>query len=281
MLKYLVIIPLLFVPLLSEARLESLREEINSVRASLFDIYLQRDLCAESYIVFNISQKKTASSKNVSEKQIIASITKLMSAVIAKENIDMQEKITITPPMLAPYGHSPALFSGSKVKARDLVKASLIQSTNDAAEALTYFLEKGKFVALMNKKATEIGMKNTFFYDAHGLSIKNKSTAHDIVKLLFYIYKKHPHMLEITKKEDFYMHDYRGAVFKFKNLNNFHEHSHFLGGKTGYLPEAKQTFASLFAFQENVFAVVVLCSEKRKEDIDIILQNIEKYLLPI
>jgi D-alanyl-D-alanine endopeptidase (penicillin-binding protein 7) len=126
----------------------------------------------------------------------------------------------------------------------------------------------------MNEKAKELGMENAIFYDAHGLNSSNMATASDLIKLLSYIKENHPEILEITVNNDFWMPDSTGKMLKFKNLNIFHGISDFVGGKTGYLPEAKQTFVSLFNINGNDFGVVLLCSKNRKEDI----QNIYSWL---
>jgi D-alanyl-D-alanine carboxypeptidase len=189
-----------------------------------------------------------------------------MAAIIAFENINLDQRITLTKKMLKPEGYSPSLFLGLNVKAKDLLKAGLVQSTNDAVEALTYFLKRGKFLKLMNQKAKEIGMDSTVFYDAHGLNPANISTASDMAKLLKYIHQAHPEILSITKDNDFWLPNKKGRLLKFKNLNNFYQIPEFVGGKSGYLPEAKQTFASVFNVKGKPIAIILLCSQNRQTD---------------
>ena len=124
--------------------------------------------------------------------------------------------------MLKPQGYSPSLYLGLSVSAENLLKAILIQSTNDAAEALSYFIGKEEFLALMNQKAKELNMINTVFYDPHGLNPANRSTAQDLIKLLTYIYKNHPEILDISRNNNFWLPDSTGKLLKFRNLNAFY-----------------------------------------------------------
>ncbi len=118
----------------------------------------------------------------------------------------------------------------------------------------------------MNEKAKELSMENTFFDDSHGLSSLNTSTAKDLAKLIEYINKEHPQILEITKDNDFYLPNPLGRLLKFKNVNNFHENNDFIGGKTGYLHVAGQTFASIFKAKEDLFSIILLKSRNRQSD---------------
>ena len=178
--------------------------------------------------------------------------------------------------MLEPLGHSLTLFLGLNISAENLLKASLIQSTNDACEALAYFLGKEKFLDLMNQKAKELGMKNTVFSDVHGLSPTNRSTAADLAKLISYIYKEHPEILHLTRDNNFWLPDSTGRLLKFQNVNNFYPLRGFIGGKTGYLAQAKQTLASVFRLNEKPVAIILLYSDNRQADTFTILNRLKK-----
>jgi len=160
------------------------------------------------------------------------------------------------------------------VKARDLLKAALIQSTNDAAEALAYSAGEKEFVALMNRKAKELGMANTIFYDACGMNPQNKSTPADLAKLVSYVYQSHPEILAITKNNDFWLEDKSGARMKFQNMNGFYPLAAFVGGKTGYLPEARQTIAGAFEVNQRPVAIAVLYSTNCQADVFRILEKL-------
>lgn len=224
------------------------------------------EISAEYYMAINITDNSVILEKNSNTPHSIASITKLMNSVVAVENIDLNKTITLDKEMLKPIGYSPSLFLGLNVSAQNLLKASLIQSTNDAAQSLTCFLKEGEFIDLMNKKAKELGMANTFYCDPHGLNPQNVSTASDLIKLLSFVYKNHPEILTITKDDNFWLPNTAGRLLKFANLNFFYNFPEFVGGKSGYLPEAKHTFASLFNINGKTYAIAVLYSKNSKAD---------------
>lgn len=262
-------------------KVEIIQQEMKLLQSLLSNMQTANQggkITAHSYLAVNLSKNSILLKQNINRRYPIASITKLMTAVIAFEELDLNQKITLTKEMLGPDGYSPSLYLGLSVSAEDLVKASLIQSTNDAAEALSYFMEKDKFVALMNQKAKELKMTNTVFYDSHGLSPDNQSTVQDLTKLLIYIYKNHPEILEISRNNNFWLPDPIGRLLKFRNLNSFYPLSNFVGGKIGYLFEARQTFASIFNIGGDNLAIVLLYSDNHRADIFAILKSLKQSL---
>jgi len=255
-------------------QIEILKREVFLLQTLLLSLQSQQEITAQSYLAVNFSDNSVVLEKNPNQPYSIASITKIMNAVIALENIDTDQTITLTEKMLEPLGQSPSLFLGLSVSAENLLKASLIQSTNDASEALAYFVGKEKFVDLMNLKAKEINMTNTVFYDVHGLNPANRSTAADLSKLLMYIYNNHPEILSIARDNNFWLPDSTGRLLKFQNVNNFYPLSAFIGGKTGYLPEAKQTLASIFNVNGDRVAIILLYSNNRQTDAFTILKQL-------
>src|SRR3989344_1145505 len=258
-----------------QQKIQALQKEIKRLQLLLVDMRLKKELVSGSYLVMDVSDNAVISEKNTHQRYPIASLTKLMNAVIALEHIDADRTITLNEDMLKPLGYSPSLFLSSTVSAKNLLKASLIQSTNDASESLAYFIGTAKFVSLINQKAKELGMQDTYFYDAHGLSLSNQSTASDLAKLVTYIQKNHPEILEITKDNNFWLPDPSGKMLKFKNLNDFYRLPEFLGGKTGYLPEAKESLASVFNLEGKSVIVVLLYSKNRQADVAKIMRNLK------
>lgn len=257
-------------------QIEILQHEIQLLQSLLSNMRLQEEISAASYLTVSLSDNSVLLSKNANQPYPIASLTKLMTAVIASEHIEKSRTITLIEKTFEPLGSSPSLFLGLNVSAENLLKASLIQSTNDAAEALTYFLGKEKFLNLMNQKAKELGMTNTVFYDAHGLSPANRSSATDLAKLIAYIYQQHPEILGLTRDNNFWLPDAAGRLLKFQNVNNFYPLREFIGGKTGYLPQAKQTLASVFRVNEKPVAIILLYSNNRQADTFTILKRLRE-----
>ena len=247
-------------------RIEIMRSEMHNLQALVKSLESTEPVSAGAYIVMEVESQKIILENDTTGQHSIASVTKLMNAVVALENASPKTTVRLTRGMLKPEGQSPSLFANLKISVGDLIKASLTQSVNDAAEALSYAVGVGRFVKLMNGKAKALGMENTAYYDAHGLNPKNISTAKDLAKLATYIYRKHPEILATTKNNNFWLPNARGKLLKFKNLNNFYALPDFIGGKTGYLPKAKETMVSLFDVNGKATVVVVLYSDNAQRD---------------
>ena len=260
--------------------IEILKHEITVLQMLIKNIALSRSLAyqitAKSYLVLDINDNKVLLEKNADQAQSIASITKLMNAVVAEENISDNQTINLTSSMLNQEGQSPSLYRGLTISREDLLKASLIQSVNDAAESISYFIGKDRFINLMNQKAKELSMNTTTYVDVNGLNLENKSTARDLSKIVSYVYHNHRNLLNITKNNDFWLKDANGRLLKFQNVNNFYYLPEFLGGKTGYLPEARQSIASAFEVNGKPVAIIILNSSNRQADTLAILNMLEK-----
>jgi len=234
------------------------------------------EISSKSYLVLDIESQEILLEKNADEKKSIASVTKLMNAVIAKENIKKDQNITLKKEMLGSYGYSPSIYEGLNISFENLLRASLIQSVNDAAQSISYFVGKDKFVDLMNQKAKDLSMNNTTYVDANGMNPENKSTARDLSKLVSYIYNQHPDILKTTKDNDFWLKDKKDRLLKFNNVNFFYYLPEFIGGKTGYLVEAKENIASVFNVNGKPTAIITLNSENQQADTLAILNKLEK-----
>jgi serine-type D-Ala-D-Ala carboxypeptidase (penicillin-binding protein 5/6) len=147
---------------------------------------------AKSIALYDTRSSRFLLVKNASEKLPIASITKLMSAIVILENLDLNEIFTVRAEDINVDGNGADLYRGEKIKGEDLFKIMLIKSSNDAALTFANAARiKGiDFVAKMNDKAAELGMFNTHFEDPAGLDDKSGfSTAEDLIRLVSYIPK--------------------------------------------------------------------------------------------
>src|SRR3989344_4100900 len=249
-----------------EQQINILNSQIRNLKSLEKSAQDKGEVSAEAYIAIDAKTKKVILEKNVVEPHPIASVTKLMNAVVTLENISTKTTIKLQQSMLKPEGQSPSLFLNSRISVGNLLKASLIQSVNDASQALSYAVGIGRFVNLMNKKAKALGMEHTMYRDAHGLSEKNISTAEDLAELAAYIYQKHPQILSMTKNDDFWLPDVKGKLLKFRNLNHFYAMPSFIGGKIGYTLKAKETMVSIFNINEKPIIIVVLHSKDSQTD---------------
>ena len=232
-------------------------------------------LSSQSWLVADLDSYHILNGENTQEVLPIASLSKLMTALVVVEERDLRRSILVKEEMLNAYGSTKGLLAGERYNLVELLHPLLIQSSNDAAEILSRFLGRKKTLELMNEKAKAIGMENTFYNDPSGLSEKNVSTAQDLFYLGRYIFNVRPPLLKITKGEII---ETFGKV-SFKDLHNkniFPESSDFLGGKTGFILESKNT--GMFIFQlplsdgssRNII-MILLKSDNLKGDVEKIL----------
>jgi D-alanyl-D-alanine carboxypeptidase (penicillin-binding protein 5/6) len=117
----------------------------------------------------------------------IASITKLMTVLVALEHASLDDVVTVEPSASEVGESTINLSPGERITVRDLVRAALIQSANDAANALADYVGKGdtdRFVGLMNAKARELGLRETHFVRPDGLDVAGHvSSARDVTRL--------------------------------------------------------------------------------------------------
>ena len=119
----------------------------------------------------------------------MASTTKIMTAVVALENASPSDNVTVTRESVGIEGSSVYLCEGEILTLLELLYALLLSSANDAASAIALHIGKSEesFVALMNKKAQELGLYDTHFENPHGLDHKDHyTTAYDLARLTAY-----------------------------------------------------------------------------------------------
>lgn len=136
----------------------------------------------------------------------IASLTKLMTAVIALDNYNLSDSIVVSRTADSQAPMKKDLELGDNFPMESLLDIMLVGSSNKAAYALAEGpggkTGKSAFVNLMNKKAKEIGLENTSFVDPTGLSSQDVSTAGDLVQLAEYVLKNYPKIAEISNKKE-------------------------------------------------------------------------------
>lgn len=182
-----------------------------------------------------------------------------MTAIIAIENGNLDEVITVDESISKSYGSGIYISVGEEIKLIDLLYGLMLRSGNDAAIMISTSIagSEDEFVKLMNKKAKEIGMKNTIFYNSSGLdntSKGNLSTSYDMALLTKYamendIYKEIVKTKKYTVKTNL-------KTYVWHNKNKLLNYDYVTGGKTGYTEKAKRTLVST-ASKNNINLVVV------------------------
>jgi D-alanyl-D-alanine carboxypeptidase (penicillin-binding protein 5/6) len=142
---------------------------------------------ARAYEVVNAATGEVLLTHNARAKLPMASITKLMTVLLALERSKLSDVVTVDGAAVGVTGSGVHLRPGERLTVRDLVEAALIQSANDAAIALAAHVGHGDqdaFVALMNERAAELGLTSTHFERADGLDVAGHvSSAHDLNRL--------------------------------------------------------------------------------------------------
>ncbi|STZ75856.1 serine hydrolase [Bergeriella denitrificans] len=145
-------------------------------------------LSSQSALILNNKTGEVLYQKNANRVMPIASISKLMTAmVILDAGLDMNEMITITPAEIDRLkGTGSRLAIGTELSRGEMLHLSLMSSENRATHALgrTYPGGMPAFVAAMNRKAQDLGMFSSRFYEPTGLDFRNVSTAHDLSRLV-------------------------------------------------------------------------------------------------
>lgn len=180
----------------------------------------------------------------------IASLTKLMTALVASKHYDSIESIEISRSAVLEEQEVGYLRVGDVFSMQDLLYPLLMESSNDAAAALAEIMGREAFVDLMNLEAKELGLEDTRFVNPTGLDPNNPadplnySTARDLAVLAGYLAKEHPDILQILSIKEQDLFTLAGAFHHtMKNTNELLSFEGWptpiVGGKTGWTPLAK------------------------------------------
>lgn len=160
---------------------------------------------AQSAMVID-AQGNVLYEKNPDEKINMASVTKVMTAVVALESgVSLDTVCTLSAPALDENAMVAGYQSGDTSTLRDLLRAALVYSANDGAyeAAVAVAGSEQAFVQMMNDKAAELGMNNTHFENSHGLDAEgHHSTVHDLTILARYAMTKHPFIADTVRQTE-------------------------------------------------------------------------------
>lgn len=201
---------------------------------------------ARTYLVADLDSGLILAEKNSDVPYPIASLTKLMTALVLKEQVNLKNTVEVKSWMLDPYGYTRGISAGAVYSLEQLYYPLLQESSNDAAQVLSSAFPGGSAIDAMNQRAKSIMMEKTGFVDAHGIDVANQATARDLFYLARYIADFQPEIFEITKGAT--PAGFFPSVFPYlQNKNMFFLDPDFIGGKTGYIIESK--YNGLFLFK--------------------------------
>lgn len=214
--------------------------------------------------------------KEGDKKLPIASLTKLMTAIVAMENYDLSQTVEIGKEAAKEKESFGKLRVGEFFEVKDLLFSLLIESSNGAAVALAEIIGLENFVDLMNLRAENLSLKNTLFFNPTGLDSEgsinrvNYSTVKDLVKLTLYVLETKPMIWEILSIYEIDLYSPNGVFHhKIKNTNEIlGEIPKIIGGKTGWTPEAKGCLILIIEAPKNKGKIIniILGSENRFEE---------------
>lgn len=156
-----------------------------SIRTEAFAA-AEPDVTGSSAIIYCATTEELLWEKNADEKLNLASITKLMTCLIAAEELGLDTEVTVSEEATKVDKAKSAVYAGEKITVEDLIYEALLTSANDAAKALGIAVSgtQKDFAKLMNKRAKKIGCTNTHFANASGVKASGyqcTSTARDVV----------------------------------------------------------------------------------------------------
>lgn len=226
----------------------------------IFPFYVSA-ISASSYIVMDMDSGRVLEGKNIDKVSLIASTTKILTAITAIENANLEDIVKIDESILKSYGSGIYVQEGEELVLDDLLYGLMLRSGNDAALAIASYVggNKDNFVYMMNELAVNIGMKNSTFVNPSGLEESdgkaNYSTVYDMAILTKYAmnnsdYRRITNTKEITIKSSY-------KVYKWYNKNKLlTSYDYCTGGKTGFTKKAKRTLVTT-ASKNNMNLIVV------------------------
>jgi D-alanyl-D-alanine carboxypeptidase len=159
-------------------------------------VTIESNLQGNEKIIFN---------QNGDAQLPIASITKLMTAVVVLDNYNLSDTWQVDKIADSQDPMKQDVKLGDSLTLNSFLEIMLVESSNKSAYALSELIGEQNFVDLMNKKAKDIGLQNTFFVDPTGLNSGDVSTANDLAKLTEYILKNYPKISDISQNKNMYV----------------------------------------------------------------------------
>lgn len=212
-------------------------------------------------------------SKNPNEKLPIASLVKVMTILIALEHKKMDDSFIVSKRAADIEPDKMLLIENEKLTLKELLSGIFLVSANDAAEVLAESTigNRDEFIKLMNLKASQLGMENTFYVNPSGLNedVNNSfSSAYDLTILTRYLIRHYPEVVDISKQEHIFLpqtqthQDYD----MYSGINLLTTYPGVLGFKTGYTPDAKYTLVTLARKGEDEVIGIILGSIDRRNE---------------
>lgn len=233
-------------------------------------------LAARSFIVADLDSDAVFAQESGTTIYPIASITKLLTALVAKEVFAATTSVSVTElDRRLTFGSPGSILRDETFALMDAFNPLLTESNNSVANALAREYGTETFMDAMREKAASIGMTQTTLEDPSGISPQNAASALDIYLLTRHMYVHAPELLAMTRAKNTSVKAKSDRSYTFSNFNVFVGRDTFLGGKTGYTDMARQTMTTVFTVPVGsttaTVGIVVLGTDDRRRDTDALL----------
>ena len=222
------------------------------------------EITGEAAIVYNLDSNQIIYEKNPDTPYTIASLTKIMNAYTAINNVkDLNQKVTITDKdVYNLWGYTVAgLESGDEVTYKDLLYAMILPSGADASQALAYHISGSteEYIKLMNKEAKKLGLRNATFADTYGGNDNNIASAREVLRLTLAALKNEDFntVFKTTQKR---LSNGKEVVNYTKSIATYHGLNSDLitGSKSGFTQKAGLNLVSTTTINNTNYLIVVL-----------------------
>lgn len=221
---------------------------------------------------------KVLYAKNIAQQLPVASLVKIMTAIVTLEHRQWQDVLTVSEGAAAMEPDKMLLIAGEKLTVEELLDGVFLVSANDASEVLAEQVtgNRDEFISLMNEKALFLGMKNSSFINPSGLDEDDQqqySTAFDVALMSRYAIKHFPRLMAISSSEHIYLPETEDHQFydMYSGINLLTTYPGVVGFKTGYTPKAGLTLVTLAQKDGSQVLGVLLDSVNRREEAKILL----------
>lgn len=240
-------------------------------------LHIGQRLSASGVLVLDANSGEALFAKQSEVRRPMASLTKLMTAILIVENHDIDEIVTIPAWANQVEGNVAYLPPGERFRVGDLLSALLIASANDAARVLAVYHagSEADFAVQMNERAAELGLQSTSFANASGLDHPNQySTPKDMAWLTTYALRQEPIAMRMHKR-GLRIWSLEGNILQLYHTHSLlHANSAVMAGKTGTTTAAGQCLISLVEKGNKSYIVVLMNSLHRYTDMQTILDTL-------
>ncbi len=234
--------------------------------------FLALELGAKAVYVFDIKNNKVLYAKNENTQLPLASLAKLMTALVAIQNIPADRVVTITPEDIKKEGDS-YLAVGERWSLKNIIGLTLVSSSNDGAAAIASAFDLateknesrdfGTFVDKMNETARDLSLTQTYFLNETGLDISYDlsgayGSAKDVSKLMTYLFNKNPGVLEITSYDSVVINSFDTEHAATNTNRIIGDIPGLLSSKTGYTDLAGGNLSIIFEAGPNRPIVITI-----------------------